>query len=219
MSTYKTSKSREKILSTIRKALSKDAIPKPFPKADENLNQQIYAKDDVSAEETFATNFNALGGKFVYCDNEQQLLENLENLYQSSGWKQMLCADEKLLNTLKNNKINIAESAALQTENADACITTCESLVARTGSIILSSKQNFGRTASVFYPVHIVIAYSDQTVFDINDALTAIQKKYKDNIPSMINLNTGASRTADIEKTLVVGVHGPGEVFCFFVNA
>ena len=219
MSIYKTSKSREKILSTIRKELSKDSIPKPFPKADENINSQIYTKGEFSAEETFAENFIALGGKFVFCDNEQKLIENIVNLYESRGWKELLCADEKLLTTLRNNKINIAESPELQTETADACITTCESLVARTGSIILSSKQNFGRTASVFYPVHIVVAYIDQTVYDINDAILHIQKKYKGNIPSMINLNTGPSRTADIEKTLVVGVHGPGEVFCFFVNA
>jgi L-lactate dehydrogenase complex protein LldG len=35
----------------------------------------------------------------------------------------------------------------------------------------------------------------------------------------MISLQTGPSRTADIEKTLVTGVHGPKEVFCFYVNA
>jgi L-lactate dehydrogenase complex protein LldG len=54
---------------------------------------------------------------------------------------------------------------------------------------------------------------------DIEDAFTFLKKKYGAQMPSMINLNTGPSRTADIEKTLVVGVHGPGEVFCFYVNA
>ena len=76
-----------------------------------------------------------------------------------------------------------------------------------------------GRVASVYYPVHIVFAYSNQVVPDIEDGLNTIKKKYGNDIPSMINLNTGPSRTADIEKTLVVGVHGPGEVFCFLINA
>lgn len=219
MPTYKTSKSREKILSTIRKALSKDSIAKPFPEIEDRVNEEIYAKSELSTEETFAENFNKLGGKFIYCDNEQELLKNLQALYEKMGWKQMLCADQKLLRTLENNSINIAEDAALQAEGADACITGCETLVARTGSVLLTSKQNLGRTASVFYPTHIIVAYRDQVVFDIKDALKLIDKRYGNNIPSMINLNTGPSRTADIEKTLVVGVHGPGDVFCFYVNA
>lgn len=219
MPTYKTSKSREKILSTIRKALSKDSVAKPFPEIEDRVNEEIYAKSELSTEETFAENFNKLGGKFIYCDNEQELLKNLQALYEKMGWKQMLCADQKLLRTLENNSINIAEDAALQAEGADACITGCETLVARTGSVLLTSKQNLGRTASVFYPTHIIVAYRDQVVFDIKDALKLIDKRYGKNIPSMINLNTGPSRTADIEKTLVVGVHGPGDVFCFYVNA
>ena len=76
-----------------------------------------------------------------------------------------------------------------------------------------------GRTAPVYYPVHIVFAYANQVVFDIADGINALKKKYGSDLPSMINLATGASRTADIEKTLVVGVHGPGEVFCFLINA
>lgn len=219
MPTYKTSKSREKILSTIRKALSKDSVPKPFPNIEDKANEEIYAKSDLSLEETFADNFNKLGGKFIYCDNEQELIENIQTLYEKMGWSQMLCADQKLLKTLENNNISIAQDAALQAESANACITNCETLVARTGSVILTSKQNLGRTASVFYPTHIIIAYKDQVVFDIKDALQLLDKKYGKNIPSMINLNTGPSRTADIEKTLVVGVHGPGDVFCFYVNA
>jgi L-lactate dehydrogenase complex protein LldG len=54
---------------------------------------------------------------------------------------------------------------------------------------------------------------------DIQDGINLLQQRYGTDLPSMINLNTGPSRTADIEKTLVVGVHGPAEVFCFLVNA
>jgi L-lactate dehydrogenase complex protein LldG len=54
-------------------------------------------------------------------------------------------------------------------------------------------------------------------VYDISDSLL----KFKDNpegMPSMISFATGPSRTADIEKTLVVGVHGPKEVYCFLID-
>ena len=83
---------------------------------------------------------------------------------------------------------------------------------------MMSSAQQSGRTVSVYAPVHICIAYTDQLVYDIKNALAQMKEKYKNNMPSLITLATGPSRTADIEKTLVVGVHGPKEVFCFLIE-
>jgi L-lactate dehydrogenase complex protein LldG len=54
-------------------------------------------------------------------------------------------------------------------------------------------------------------------VYDIKEGLQLIKEKYG-NLPSLITLATGPSRTADIEKTLVVGVHGPKEVYVFLVD-
>ena len=71
----------------------------------------------------------------------------------------------------------------------------------------------------MYAPVHICIAYSSQLVFDIRDGLEILSEKYKNKIPSFITLATGPSRTADIEKTLVVGVHGPKEVYVFLIDA
>lgn len=84
--------------------------------------------------------------------------------------------------------------------------------------MVLSAKQTDGRTASVYAPVHICIAYNHQLVFDIEDALVFLKEKYKNNLPSFISFATGPSRTADIEKTLVTGVHGPKEAYCFLVE-
>ena len=83
---------------------------------------------------------------------------------------------------------------------------------------MMSSAQQSGRTVSVYAPVHICVAYTDQLVFDIKDALLRMKEKYAEGLPSLITLATGPSRTADIEKTLVVGVHGPKEVFCFLIE-
>jgi L-lactate dehydrogenase complex protein LldG len=48
--------------------------------------------------------------------------------------------------------------------------------------------------------------------------LQAIKEKYQEQPPSLISFATGPSRTADIEKTLVTGVHGPKEVYVFLVD-
>jgi len=55
-------------------------------------------------------------------------------------------------------------------------------------------------------------------VYEVKDALQIIKNRYGDRLPSLISFATGPSRTADIEKTLVVGVHGPKEVYCFLVD-
>ena len=218
MQTFKTSKARENILSRIRKGLGEQPLPMPYPDAEKN-NEPLYSNDGSAPEEQFAQAFIALGGKFVFCDSEQDLMNNINILYENRGWNQLLCADERVLKMFHNNKIDILLPADPKTENADACITGCEMLVARTGSVLLSSKQPLGRTAPVYYPVHIVFAYANQIATDIDVAFNMLKKKYGNDLPSMMNLTTGPSRTADIEKTLVVGVHGPGEIFCFFINA
>jgi L-lactate dehydrogenase complex protein LldG len=218
MQTFKTSKARENILARIRKGLGEDKLPMPYPDAEKNQNA-IYAAPGASPEELFAETFIGLGGKFIFCDNEQELMATIGTMYENLGWKQLLCADQRLQKIFKNNKIDFVLPADPALESADACITGCEVLVARTGSVMLSSAQNMGRSAPVYYPTHIVFAFMDQVVFDIEDGIKVMKKKYGTSLPSMINLTTGPSRTADIEKTLVVGVHGPKEIYCILINA
>ena len=55
-------------------------------------------------------------------------------------------------------------------------------------------------------------------MYDMKEALAMLMQKYDGAIPSMINLATGPSRTADIEKTLVLGAHGPKEVYVFLID-
>ncbi|HTN45428.1 MAG TPA: lactate utilization protein [Flavipsychrobacter sp.] len=214
----KTSKAREQILGRIRKGLSTGSFPMPFPEVDKEDISSFYEKNNLSPEEQFATEFIKLGGKFVFCDTEKDLLDAIHRLYDNQGWTELLCAEERVLDLCQNNRLEFVHPADAANETADACITGCELLVARTGSTLLTSKQNLGRIAPVFYPVHIIVAYMNQIVADLPEALAFLKAKYGNELPSMINLNTGPSRTADIEKTLVVGVHGPGEVYCFLVN-
>ena len=96
-------------------------------------------------------------------------------------------------------------------------ITSCEFLVARTGSIVISSRQTSGRRLAIFSSTHIVVAYTSQLVRDVKDALEGIKNKYGDQLPSMITTITGPSITADIERTLILVSHGPKEEYVFLV--
>jgi L-lactate dehydrogenase complex protein LldG len=83
---------------------------------------------------------------------------------------------------------------------------------------MLSNANGAGRRLSIYPEVHIVLAYTSQLVTDLKDGFALIKEKYGVNIPSMITNITGPSRTADIEKTLVLGAHGPKELFVFLLE-
>lgn len=205
------SPSKENILKKIRKALS-NPVPLPFPESEGS--QPVYKQPAEDDAVVFAEEFTKLQGKFAFCIDENDLLQQLAQLFKEQGWTKIYCNEPafiKLLNSLSIQPYN-------NLPGCDVSITGCEYLVARTGSMVLSSAQVSGRTTSVYAPVHICIAYNSQLLFDVKDALQFLKEKYKDSFPSFITFATGPSRTADIEKTLVTGVHGPKEVYCFLVE-
>ncbi|GAO41818.1 LutC/YkgG family protein [Flavihumibacter petaseus] len=211
------SASKENILKKIRKALS-ESTPLPFPSGEGH--QSVFIPQEEDLELVFANAFTALQGKFVYCMDEKEMISQLAGLIRQLEWSRIYCRESVLKEFLVRQGIHGVMIGTGQSElrNCDASITTCEFLVARTGSLVLSSASESGRTTSVYAPVHICIAYTDQLVYDVKDGLKAMREKFGANLPSLITFASGPSRTADIEKTLVVGVHGPGEVYVFLVQ-
>lgn len=204
---------KENILKKIRQALA-NPVPVPFPLSEGN--DSVFQPSVQELEIEFAENFTKLLGKFSFCFDEKELVQQLNTLAAARKWEKIYCAEETLKQSLFENGFSNFHSTNIST--CDASITTCESLVARTGSMLISSAQTSGRTTSVYAPIHICIAYTNQLVYDIKDALQLVKEKYSGDLPSLVTLATGPSRTADIEKTLVVGVHGPKEVFCFLLE-
>lgn len=83
---------------------------------------------------------------------------------------------------------------------------------------MVSSAQASGRRLIVYPDVHIVVAYASQIVLDLTEALNVVAERYKNNFPSLVSVISGPSRTADIEKTLVMGAHGPRELYLFLID-
>ncbi len=204
------SPAKENILKKIRQALS-NPVPLPFPHSEGGQSVFVVAPEDPTI--IFAEEFTRLQGKFAYCLNEASLLQQLILLIESRGWTK-IWYQEAFINDLISPHIRSFNNLA----ECDVSITGCEKLVARTGTIVLSAAQKSGRTGSVYAPVHVCVAFTSQMTFDIKDALQSLREKYHNNLPSLISFASGPSRTADIEKTLVTGVHGPKEVYCFLVE-
>jgi len=208
------SQSKENILKKIRKALS-HSTPLPFPQSEGSSSVFPPLQQEIEVE--FAEQFTKLQGKFIYCINRQEFAFQLSSLIKKQDWNNVFCVEDKLIESVAGQ----LEDRITKTDLAgcEVAITGCEMLVARTGSIVMSAAQTSGRTTSVYAPIHICIAFTNQLVYDIKDALTGLKKKYGDKLPSLITFAAGPSRTADIEKTLVVGVHGPKEVYLFLVES
>ncbi len=201
------SPAKENILKRIRQALS-NPVPVPFPQS-EGVNSVFNpVPDDLGV--VFAEEFVKLQGRFAFCADEADMLQQVQQLIAAKEWTKTYCSEDKWSNAFSNT---------ISLSTCDVSVTGCELLVARTGTIVMSAAQQSGRTVSVYAPVHICIAYTNQLVYDIKDALQLLKEKYAGNIPSLITFASGPSRTADIEKTLVTGVHGPKEVYCFLVEA
>ena len=209
------SKTRDKVLKKIRQAMIRK---QPVPASpDPDVDSDIYVRTDETPSALFMRTFTLAGGTLITCGTELDFLEQLTDIAGKKRWTNILCFEEKAKALLDSCEFPYAGKEEEFTRPAVA-ITLCESLVARTGSVMLSSKQTSGRRLPVFPDAHLVLGYTSQIVPDIKDALQALRTKYGPRIPSMITLATGPSRTADIEKILVKGAHGPKEIYVFLVD-
>lgn len=103
-------------------------------------------------------------------------------------------------------------------EGCDAGITTCESIVAQLGAILVSSASSGGRALSILPHAHVVLAEAAQVVPDLGSALALAKARHGEQMPSMLSFITGPSRTGDIERILVLGAHGPKELYLVLVG-
>lgn len=208
------STSREKVLKKIRNALI-TKTEHPYPSLD--MESEIFQQPQDSLDITFAQEFTKAAGKFIYCENLADLNNNLISLIAENGWENIFCTENEIKKNLDKGGIPFF-SEEKDFVKMDVGITYCEFLIARLGSIMISSHQASGRRLVVFPENHIVIASAKQIVPDLKNALHSIKEKYNNSLPSLISVITGPSRTADIEKTLVMGAHGPKELYLFLID-
>ena len=208
------STSKEKVLKAVREAII-SKTDQPFPKID--FDRPVYRDPEDPDDVSFAQELNAAGGLFVYCESEREAVEGLKYLIKDRNWDSLVTFEPWLADMLEKNDIPAIHDPLKLTPSGPG-ITGCEFLVARLGSVMVSTGQGAGRKIFIFPEIHIVLAYTSQLVHDLKDAIMRLRKKYDQDMPSMVTFITGPSRTADIEKTLVMGAHGPKELFVFLIE-
>ncbi|TWR28649.1 hypothetical protein FPZ42_05435 [Mucilaginibacter achroorhodeus] len=205
--------SKEKLLKKVRKALL-EKRDNPYPNLEE---LPMYVETGEMPEVLFAENFTNVNGQFIFCEDEMQFIENLLELAEERKWHKIYCWEQPLQQLLSQYEYPYYETDK-DFDQAEVGFTLCEALIARSGTVLLSNANAAGRRLSIYPPVHIVLAYTSQLRMDLKDGFKLIKEKYGSHIPSMITHITGPSRTADIEKMLVLGAHGPKELFVFLLD-
>lgn len=208
------STSKEKVLKKIRDALI-EKTEAPFPILDPDT--PVFTPLEEPLEINFAEELLKVSGKFVYCESEDEFLSVLQSFILEKDWPVLFCYDDKIQKMLRQGGIPF-ESDPERFNEMKLGITRCEYLISRLGTVMVSSKTSPGRKIGVFPEIHLVLATTNQLVPDLKDAFANIRKKYGQDFPSMVSLITGPSRTADIEKTLVMGAHGPKELYVFLLE-
>jgi L-lactate dehydrogenase complex protein LldG len=161
------STTKEKILKEVRNALI-SKLENPFKDVD--FNKPILQVMNDLPEVEFALNLNKVGGIFVYCENEIKFTEHLLTLMKHKKWENIYTQDDKLFNLLKQTRIQV-ENDPSKFNDQYAGITRCDYLIARFGSVVVSSRITSGRRMFVYPEAHIIYAAASQVVKELRDAL------------------------------------------------
>ncbi len=172
-----------------------------------DFTSPVYHPLNESLAFEFKTNLELIGGKVILCQSKSEVQEQIRQICEEKQQDKVFCTDP-LLRELMDG-IVIVDSDHNQFLDLNIGLTGCEFLVAHLGSVLVSSALISGRRLNVFPETHVVVAQTAQLTGYLDQALEKLQEKYKNNLPSLISNITGPSRTADIEKTLVMGMHGP----------
>jgi L-lactate dehydrogenase complex protein LldG len=191
--------SREAILGSIRSHLA--ASPPPDPP--ESASVLTVALETIPLVDLFKQNVEAVDGHCVVVQTEEELTRILKNF----GGR-IAISDAPILARLVNGEIAPGPDEIFA---FDVGITTAQTAIAETGTLVLDSARERHRLISLVPPVHIAIVDAASIFQTLGEALAFIH--HDGDVSPAVTFITGPSRTADIELTLTIGVHGPQELY------
>ena len=161
----------------------------------------IHAKDFQAAQTAISDLITTLNVNKIIATNDETSPE-LTTLYKNI---------ELMGSEIYTNKFDIAEHAP----TADLGISMAEFGIGETGSVCVDTYSYEARVVGMLPPSHIIILNANHTVKNVTTAFQIISRVFNRGYMGFI---TGPSRTADIERVLSLGVHGPSRFFIIAVD-
>jgi L-lactate dehydrogenase complex protein LldG len=173
--------------------------------------------------EIFRENLEAVGGHCMVASSEAEVVAALNSIVAGLQptplrARRIALSNAPLIQRLAQQITATTEEIAVTPSSADLFeydlgITTAQAAIAETGTLVLDSECERHRLVSLVPPVHVAIVQASTIVLTLGEALAEVHRKEGVALSPTITLITGPSRTADIELTLAIGVHGPQELF------
>ena len=137
----------------------------------------------LPVDELFTFNFKKNGGKFIYCENSNEVREQFENILEENDWfeSEVLCYDSSLFSLLEENKLNFTNPA-----EPKFFLAGCENLIADEGSILFSSNQIKHKKPHELPDNIVLLARTSQILESKSDGLRGIKKRYVTDYPTNI---------------------------------
>lgn len=158
------------------------------PSEFDDSKSQFAPDDNESIDLKFVKNFTASGGKFLYCEKEEEAYGFLKSIRTEAGVNTISCKNTNLQSILKNAQLPF-DSESNGDEDAFCC--DCEHLVSFNGGLMISENQTMGKKLRELPEIFIIIANTSQIVENLRAGLVGIRNKYKSNIPSNITTLKG----------------------------
>ena len=150
----------------------------------ENSDRSKYMPEvKLPTDERFMLNFKDNGGKFLYCESDEELVEAFENIMLENDWyeTECCCFDANLQEQFSDQNLDFTKSG-----EAAFFLSTCEYLIANDGSILISSNQIKEKKLHELPYNFVIVASTSKLVDAISEGLRGIKMKHKNRIPSNI---------------------------------
>lgn len=158
---------------------------------------------DVDRVTRFERRLSAVGGQVTRARDLAAAQQIIEQLLAAAGAQRVVRSEASELAGLPGK--SIMDLTRPELFACDAGLTTAQWGIAETGTLVLESAHERHRLASLVPPLHIALLRTSRICDTLGEALGRVQSTES----SVVTFITGPSRTADIELTLVIGVHGP----------
>lgn len=222
---------REEVLSRIRAALKREApqegLSSPSPPADPRCEKGDERRERLI--EQFAAELTRVGGHLFRAASLAAASEYVERLTLSAGARRVIGWDSALVESiapadlfermgvefLPDRAAGTASDFVRAAIDSEIGITAADYALADTGTLVLISGPGRARAASLVPPVHLAVVDARRIISGLDDLFLLLAETSNGSAShpaSAITFITGPSRTADIELTLVVGVHGPQQL-------
>ncbi|MEW6635247.1 MAG: lactate utilization protein [Actinomycetota bacterium] len=174
----------------------------------------------------FLAELEALGGHGVRAGNSEEARDHVVEIARERGARLLLRWDVEELEELGVDG-PLAEAGVEVVvwrdlgdfrgvaSRADVGLSTAAWGIAETGSLVLEGGPGMGRSVTLLPPTYVAVLSADRVLGTVSEA---IGRYAGGNLPANVCFHTGPSRSGDIEMSLVVGMHGPGDVHVVLVG-